>query len=104
MLRHPQHRTSASWVGVSAADFGTDPTVPPVTANGTWFGDASPAAKIASSARIGVLPSEGKGQRFESPRARHKINELDLSPSGGVPEVSRQGSEELPNGPSPGAV
>jgi hypothetical protein len=38
-----------------------------------------------------VLPSEGKCQKFESSRARHKINDLDFLTSVGVPEVFRYG-------------
>jgi hypothetical protein len=32
--------------------------------------------KITSGGRIGVLPSEGKGHKFESCRARHDLNDL----------------------------
>jgi hypothetical protein len=35
------------------------------------------------------MPSEGKGQRFESPRARHEIKDLDGPDQASVPEVSR---------------
>jgi hypothetical protein len=37
-----------------------------------------------------ALPSEGKGQRFESPRARHTINDLGGPDLASVPEVSRR--------------
>jgi hypothetical protein len=44
---------------------------------------------IDTTLSLTALPSEGKGQRFESPRARHKINDLGFLTSLGVPEVSR---------------
>jgi hypothetical protein len=37
-----------------------------------------------------ALPSEGRGHKFESCRARHKINHLGKSEFASVPGVSRR--------------
>jgi hypothetical protein len=50
------------------------------------------SAVASTAAGFRTLPSEGKGQRFESPRARHEINDLALIDLMSVPVVSRRES------------